>query len=131
MKENLRNLEESQKNSGNFDFKENENEKEPQKDFLLSDIFDLKKKSLKEIEENLNELSSEMNENDKIKMHLEHSFVYLNINIDKSFEIFLEKIRNGNFLETSKNEISLLEVYLERFISRILELDRIVYVKKN
>jgi hypothetical protein len=90
----------------------------------FSHIFDSSKFSLKKIQENIDNLTKE--EKSDLNIHIEHSYFYLNINIDKSFEIFIEEIRNKK-IEDNLNY--LIKEYCQRFISRILELDRLIYVR--
>ena len=77
------------------------------------------------IEQTIKNLPKEKTES--IKFNLEYSYFYLNINIDKSFEIFKKFIFNKNMNNTFK---SFYERYVESFISRIFELDRLIYVIK-
>jgi len=127
MKIDLENLDKNENESynennyQNFSLQEENSPKNIQK---ISEIFDLSKFSLKKIQENINNLTEE--EKSNIKIQVEHSYFYLNINVDKSFEIFLEKLSNKKI---EKNLNSLIKEYCKRFISRILELDRITYVR--
>lgn len=116
-------------NFENKDFNSFNREKSQKEAKFNSEIFDLGKFSVKKIQENFNNLSQE--QKNEIKMQIEHSFFYLNINIDKAFEIFMENFSNKDIAfnnDNNDNDI-LMREYLERFISRIFELDRIIYVK--
>jgi len=104
--------------------------KNTQKISEISEIFDLSKFSISKIQENLKNLTPEEKLN--LKIQIEHSFFYININIDKAFEIFMEKLDNQKIeIEKNLNLNNLLKEYCHRFVSRILELDRIIYVRKN
>lgn len=122
MKSSLEEIEKLEKNpsSGKKNMEKNL-AKNPQ----ISEMFDLSKFSLTKIQENFNCLTEEEKNNSKIQ--IEHSFLYININIDKAFEIFVDFYNKK--IDENLNFNLLLKEFTERFVSRIFELDRTIYVK--
>lgn len=87
----------------------------------FKDIFD--SNSIKDIKEKIKVLPKDKVES--LKFNVEYADFYLNVDIDKSFELFKENISSKNISNDTK---SLLEQFTKNFITRIYELDRLVYV---
>ena len=100
----------------NADNKINKNE--------FKNIFDLNKHSIKEIKEKVKALPKDKLES--LKFNIEHSYFYLNVDIDKSFDIFKANILGKKINNDTK---ALVEEFVEKFISRIYELDKLIYVQ--
>lgn len=90
-------------------------------------LFENNKDTIKQIEEKILALPKEKLQAENF--NIEYSGFYLNINIDKSFEIFKEKIFPLNTIKSAFK--ANYEAYIQKFISRIIELDRMIYVSIN
>jgi hypothetical protein len=91
----------------------------------FKDTFDLSKHSIKDIKLKVETLPKSTTES--IIFNTEYANFYLNIDIDKSFEIYKDNISNKSI--SNKKDSSSLEEFANNFINRIYELDRLIYVR--
>lgn len=91
----------------------------------FKNIFDLRKNSIKAIKEKIKALPQ--NKTQSLRFNLEYSDFYLNVDVDKSFEIFKENIVSKTISSDLK---AVVEDYIGNFLLRIYELDRLIYVSK-
>jgi len=108
----------------NFNKNNNNNIKGNEKS-EYKNIFDLSKNSIKEIKEKIKALP--LNKTESLRFNIEFSDFYLNVDIDKSYEIFKENI----FAKSVPNNMkAAVEEYAGNFLMRTYELDRFIYVAK-
>jgi hypothetical protein len=88
-------------------------------------IFDLSRNSIIEIKEKIKALPQ--NKTESLRFNVEFSDFYLNVDIDKSYEIFKEFILAKSVPNDWKASV---EEYAGNFLMRTYELDRFIYVTK-
>lgn len=121
VKIDLKDLKFNNETNSNLNNNNKDNNVKTQREF--KNIFDLSKNSIKEIKEQIKALPK--NKTESLSFNIEHSQFYLNVDIDKSFEIFKENIFAQVIQNNSK---TVIENYATNFLLRVLELDRIIYV---
>lgn len=107
----------------NYNSYNNEQQNKINEKSEFKNIFDLSKNSIKEIKEKIKALPP--NKTESLRFNVEYSDFYLNVDIDKSFEIFRENILNKTVTSDLKATV---EEFSEHFLLRIYELDRLIYV---
>jgi len=126
MKQNFNNFKENKNFPEKFDFNHNLQINESIKNLEKSEfsyIFDLNKNNIIDVKAKIKELPKEKYES--LKFNVEYSDFYLSVDIDKSFEIFKNNLLD---LKISYDLKKLVEEYATNFITRIFELDRLIYV---
>jgi len=98
-----------------------ESSKNEKKEF--KNIFDLSKNSIKEVKEKIKALP--LIKTESLRFNVEYSEFYLNVDVDKSFEIFKENILGKSISSDLKPA---LDLYAGRFLVRIYQLDKLIYV---